>query len=335
MKTAVVILNWNGRALLEQFLPSVVNFSPEATVYVADNASTDDSLAFIQAHFSTVKIIKNAANWGFAKGYNEALAQLSEDILILLNSDVEVTKNWLQPLLNHFKEHPETAIAQPKLLAYKQKNHFEYSGAAGGYIDKLGYPFCRGRIFDTVEADKGQYDEEASILWASGACLVIRRTIYEELEGMDELYFAHQEEIDLCWRAHNAGYQIKYIPNSVVYHLGGATLDAMNPRKTFLNFRNSLFNMLKNIPGTKVYGLIFMRLVLDGVAGIKFLLEGRPKHTWAIVQAHGSFYKHWKKIRAKRKKMHIKRAYATVGSIVWQYYVLKKRRYVNLKRTEL
>lgn len=325
MKTAVVILNWNGKELLERFLPSVVAFSAEATVYVADNASTDHSVDYVKGFFPTVKLIENAENGGFAKGYNDALSQLEEDVFVLLNSDVEVCEGWLLPLTEYLAANPDTAIVQPKLLDYKNKAYFEYSGAAGGYVDKLGYPYCRGRIFDTVEKDNGQYDQITPILWASGACLVIRRKVFNQLKGMDELYFAHQEEIDLCWRAHNAGYKAAFIPESKVYHLGGATLNAMNPQKTFLNFRNSLFNLLKNIPGKKVYGIIFVRLLLDGLAGIYFLMKAKPRHTWAIIKAHCSFYSNFSIVFRKRPKSFSGMKYATVFSIVWRYFIRGKK----------
>lgn len=330
MKVAIVILNWNGRKLLEEFLPSVVRYSKEGTVYVADNASTDDSVEFVESHFPSVKIIRNTKNWGFANGYNEALALLKEDLFILLNSDVQVTEGWLVPLIAHFKKHPNTVIAQPKLLDYKRKTHFEYAGAAGGFIDQYGYPFCRGRIFDTLEEDLGQYEEEAPIFWASGACFVIRSAAYTELGGLDPAYFAHQEEIDLCWRAFNQGYESFYIPKSRVYHLGGATLNKLSPQKTFLNFRNSLFNLLKNAPRNKVYGIIFVRLCLDGLAGIKFLLQGMPKHTWAIVRAHVGFYTQSRSIRAKGKKQPKLSKYAKLKNIAWQYYIKKHKQFKDL-----
>lgn len=330
MKTAVVILNWNGVELLKKFLPSVVNFSSEANIYVADNASTDDSVEFVKKNFPTVKIIQNKENGGFAKGYNEALSQLKEEVFVLLNSDVAVTENWLNPLIKHLKLNPKTAVVQPKILDYKRKDYFEYAGAAGGFIDKLGYPYCRGRIFETLEKDEGQYDDSCSILWASGACLVIRRKVFEEVGGLDEDYFAHQEEIDLCWRVNNAGYHLKYIPQSKVYHLGGATLSVMNPQKTYLNFRNSLFNLLKNMPGLQVYGLIFLRLVLDGIAGIKFIFEGKIKHTFAIIRAHFGFYKRFPKMYKKRKQQTSKKAYGEEKSIVWKYYIEGKKKFSEL-----
>lgn len=248
MKTAIVILNWNGQKLLEQFLPSVVNFSlNEAEVYVADNASTDSSISYIKENYPSVKIIENPTNGGYAKGYNDSLQAIDADIYCLLNSDVEVTKNWLKPVLDVFNNDDKTAIIQPKLLDFKNKNKFEYAGAAGGFIDLYGYPYCRGRIFNSLETDQNQFDDTSEIFWASGACLFIRANVYHKLGGFDEDYFAHQEEIDLCWRTQNIGYKVKYVGASTVYHVGGATLQETNPHKTFLNFRNSLLNVVKNV----------------------------------------------------------------------------------------
>ncbi|MDR6300922.1 glycosyltransferase family 2 protein [Mesonia maritima] len=329
MEIAVVILNWNGKALLERFLPSVINNSSEATIYVADNASTDNSVDFVKANFPEVKIIQNSVNGGYAKGYNDALAHISEDIFILLNSDVEVTKNWLRPFIQHFEKNRNTAILQPKILDFKRKDYFEYAGAAGGFIDKLGYPFCRGRIFETLEKDTNQYNSETPIFWASGACLAIRKEVFFEIGKLDEDYFAHQEEIDLCWRAFNAGYEAFYIPDSKIYHVGGATLQVMNPKKTFYNFRNSLYNLLKNVPYPQFYFLIFLRMILDGIAGFKFLLEGKPAHFSAILKAHGSFYRNFSKMIKKRPKNHRKN-YFQVKSIVWKYYILKQKHFKKL-----
>lgn len=332
MKIAVVILNWNGKALLQKFLPDVVRYSPTeyADIYVIDNASTDDSVAYIKENFNTVKIIVNTENGGYAKGYNDGLKHINADIYCLLNSDIEVTEYWLEPILLHFNEQPLTAIAQPKLMDYKRKTHFEYAGAAGGFVDQMGYPYCRGRIFDVVEQDENQYESEFPIFWASGACLFIRSKVFWELGGMDENYFAHQEEIDLCWRAFHKGYQAMYIGTSTVYHVGGASLNHAHWRKTFLNFRNSLFNLVKNVPGN--YGcLLFYRLVLDGVAGVKFLLNGKPIHTWAILKAHFSFYYHLPNLLQKRKEIPLKRThYFTIKSIVWEYYVKKKKHFKDL-----
>lgn len=330
MDIAVVILNWNGRALLERFLPSVVENSPQATIYLADNASQDDSVAYVRHNFPMVQLIQNKTNGGYAKGYNQALRHLKEDLFILLNSDVEVTKDWLAPIKNFFTQRPELAAAQPKILDYKDKTRFEYAGASGGYIDRLGYPYCRGRIFDSLEVDTGQYDKAVPVFWASGACLVIRRAIFQEAEGFDEDYFAHQEEIDLCWRLFNKGYQVWAIPQSVVYHLGGGTLDSMNPRKTFFNFRNSLFSLIKNVAGFRVNFLIFSRLVLDGIAGIKFLIQGRPAHTWAIVRAHFSFYGNLALFLRKRKGIASSRKYSEHCSVVLAYYLKNKKKFSNL-----
>ena len=292
MKTAIVILNWNGQKLLEQFLPSVVNFSlDEATIYIADNASTDDSVSYVKTHFPSVKIIKNSQNGGYSKGYNDALKAIDADIYCLLNSDVEVTENWLKPITEAFRNDINTAIIQPKLLDFKEKTKFEYAGAGGGFIDVFGYPYCRGRIFNYLETDHGQFDDETEIFWASGACLFIRSKVYHEVGGLDEDYFAHQEEIDLCWRTQNLGYKVKYVGSSSVYHVGGATLKETNPHKTFLNFRNSLLNVVKNVPKERFLFVIFSRLLLDGIAGLKFIIELRPIHTLAIIKAHISLYK--------------------------------------------
>ncbi|MGB2129317.1 MAG: glycosyltransferase family 2 protein, partial [Flavicella sp.] len=246
MKIAVVVLNWNGKKLLENFLPSLVAFSKEATVYVADNASTDDSVPFILEYFPSVKIIQNKKNGGYAKGYNDALQKIKADVYALVNSDIEVTENWLSPIIETFDSSKDIGIIQPKILDYNNKNRFEYAGAAGGFLDMLGYPFCRGRIFQSLENDTQQYNDNIAIDWASGACLFIRSKIYHELEGFDEDFFAHMEEIDLCWRLKNRGYRIGACGGSVVYHLGGGTLQKISPFKSYLNFRNNLYMLVKN-----------------------------------------------------------------------------------------
>ena len=330
MKVAVVILNWNGKELLEQFLPSVIKYSTEASIYIADNNSTDNSIEFLEQEFPQVNIIKNSRNAGYAGGYNLALKSVPEDIHILLNSDVEVTENWLVPILEVFKNEPETAAVQPKILDYKRRDHFEYAGAAGGFIDKFGYPYCRGRIFQIMEEDHGQYNDDRYIFWASGACLAVRRSAYLKVGGLDEDFFAHQEEIDLCWRLQHEGYRIKYVANSRVFHVGGATLQEMNPKKTFFNFRNSLFLLLKNVEPKKVYWILFFRMVLDGIAGIKFIFEGKFNHFFAILEAHSSFYKHYGRIRKKRPKGFIFRNYHQKTSIVAAHYLLKKNKFTEL-----
>ena len=319
-KIAVVILNWNGAKLLEQFLPSIVSFSDEATIYVADNASTDSSIEIVKSKFPLVKIIQNDANYGFANGYNVALKNVEEDYYCLLNSDVEVTANWLTPILSTFENEKEIAIIQPKILDFKNKELFEYAGAAGGFIDKYGYPFCRGRIFDTIEKDLNQYDDEHEIFWATGACFFVRKEVYRKLNGFDGDFFAHQEEIDLCWRAFNLGYKAKYIYKSVVYHVGGATLNEGNPRKTFLNFRNSLLMLLKNLPKNQLFKIIFIRLVLDGIAGIQFIVKGKFKHCFAIVKAHYSFFGLISRNLKKRNTVQ-KQNYYHTKSIVYRYFV--------------
>ncbi|MGA1227320.1 MAG: glycosyltransferase family 2 protein [Tamlana sp.] len=326
MKIAIVILNWNGKALLKKFLPSVVKHSKDATVYVADNASTDDSVLYIKTHFSSVKIIQNKTNGGYAKGYNDALKYVDADVFCLLNNDVEVTENWLNPIVRAFEEYPHTAIIQPKLLDYRSINMFEYAGAAGGFIDKYGYPYCRGRIFNTIEKDIGQYDDTSEIFWASGACLFIKKDVFNELHGFDECFFAHMEEIDLCWRAKNLGHSVKYVGESQVFHVGGATLSDTNPKKRFLNFRNSLFALTKNARGN-LFSILLVRLILDGFAAIKFFFEIKPMHSYAILKAHFSFYFHFGRLLKQRNSIKNRIKYYQKTSIVIDYFVNKNRTY--------
>jgi len=325
MKIAVVILNWNGKKLLEQFLPSVVSHSKEATIYIADNASTDDSVPFVEQNYPEITIIQNNQNGGYAKGYNDALQYIDADVYCLLNSDIEVTQNWLQPIIKQFESNTNIAAIQPKILNFKDKSKFEYAGAGGGFIDKYGYPYCRGRRFTTIEEDNNQYNDTIDIFWASGACLFINNNVFHKLNGFDEDYFAHQEEIDLCWRIQNAGYQIKYVGNSTVYHVGGATLSTQNSKKTFLNFRNSLFNLVKNAPKGKGFGLIFIRLCLDGLAGVKYLIDLKPLHTLAIIKAHFSFYGNLSKMLKKRNSTTQKTNYYQTKSIIWDYFISNKK----------
>jgi len=330
VKIAVVILNWNGRQLLEEFLPSVATYSPQATIYLADNASTDDSIDYVHKNFPTIQILRNSENGGYAKGYNDALKRLDEELFLLLNNDVAVTNNWLEPILEAFRNDPNLVAAQPKILDYKKPEYFEYAGAAGGFIDRLGYPFCRGRIFDHVEKDQGQYDDTCSIFWATGAALVVRSAAFRTIQGFDEDLFAHQEEIDLCWRLQSLGGSVRYIPQSMVYHLGAGTLSASNPKKTFYNFRNTLLILLKNVKGVFTYWLLFERMVLDALAALQFLLKGKPLHVMAILQAHFSFYAHFGKFYKKRKKVASNLKYWKVDSIVWRYFILKIRTFNRL-----
>jgi len=319
-KIAVVVLNWNGRKLLETFLPSIIKFSNEATIFVADNASTDDSIAFLKINFPMVRIIQNDKNYGFAKGYNEALKNIDAEIYALVNSDIEVTENWLQPIIETFRKEPKTAIIQPKILDFKDKDKFEYAGAAGGFLDQFGYPFCRGRIFDTLERDNHQYDDNCEIFWASGACFFIKKNVFDELNGFDEDFFAHQEEIDLCWRTFNKNHIIKYISSSVVYHLGGATLAQGNPQKTYLNFRNSLLMLTKNVPLSSLFPVLFIRMILDGIACFQFLVKGKFQHFFAVLRAHFSFYIMFLKTFKKREINQFK-DYFKIKSIVFTYFI--------------
>jgi len=325
MNIALIILNWNGKKLLEKFLPSVVANSKEAKLYVVDNASTDDSILFLNKNYPNIKILKNTTNKGYSTGYNTALQHIKADVFCLLNSDVEVTKNWLQPILNFYKNTPNASIVQPKILDYKNKTLFEYAGAAGGFLDKYGYAFCRGRVFDTLEKDTNQYQTN-SITWASGACFFIKNTDFKLLEGFDEDFFAHYEEIDLCWRAKNKNLSVHFIAESTVYHVGGATLNNSNPFKTYLNFRNSLYTLAKNLPSKKLIPIIFIRMVLDGIAGVRFLCKGQRKHLWSILKAHGHFYLNLPKMIRKRDTQQ-NNDYYHQQSIVWSYFIKQQKQF--------
>lgn len=326
MKLAIVILNWNGQKLLETFLPSVINYSDGHNIYVIDNASTDTSVSFLETHFPKVNCIKLKHNFGYASGYNEGLKHINEDVYCLLNSDIEVTENWLKPIIDLFKSDANTSIVQPKILDYHHKNKFEYAGAGGGFIDQLGYPFCRGRIFDTLEEDIGQFNDKKEVFWASGACLFIRATIFKDLEGFDPKFFAHMEEIDLCWRAQNKGITVTYLGLSTVYHVGGASLKSSNPKKTFLNFRNSLYILVKNT-NKPLLLVVFLRLILDGIAGIRFLITAKPKHMMAIIKAHVSFYKALPYLLKFRRRHPTRKSHSKHPSIVWSYFVRNKKFY--------
>lgn len=321
MKVAIAILNWNGAELLQKFLPNILEFSGNADVYVIDNASTDNSIEVVKEQFPQVQLIENQKNYGFTGGYNKGLQYIEADVYCLLNSDVKVTKNWLEPILQLFKENENIAIVQPKILDLNQPGYFEYAGAGGGFIDKLGYPFCRGRIFQALEKDKGQYNDTTEIFWATGACMFIRSEVFKELGGFDEDYFAHQEEVDLCWRAKNAGHSVYYVGQSTVYHMGGFTLQNSNPHKTFLNFRNSLYTIVKNLPPRSAWPIVFARLLLDGIAAVRFLLQFRGRHAWAIFRAHLSFYRNFRTIYNKREKTNFLLKYYPVKSIVWSHFV--------------
>ena len=332
----MVILNWNGRALLEKYLPGVVKHSmPYAEVFLAENASTDDSVAYVREYFPQVHIIQNQDNGGYSRGYNQALKHINAEFFVLLNSDIEVPANWLKPVIDFMKEDPRLAACQPKIKDYTHPERFEYAGAAGGFIDKYGYPFCRGRLFTTLEQDEGQYDRSCEIFWASGACLFIRSKAFEEVGGLDESLFSHMEEIDMCWRLKNMGYKIGYCAESEVFHLGGGTLEAGNPRKTYYNFRNNLYMVFKNLPREKLIPIISVRLILDGIAGLKFLFGGQLRHIWPILKAHFSFYRHLgslirsrRALRMTSKRMKIYNAYK--GSIALTYFLRGKKKFSDL-----
>lgn len=303
VETAVVILNWNGRKFLERFLPRLLECTqnPDIELVVADNASSDDSVTFIQTHYPDIRLILNSENGGFAKGYNDALAQIKAKFYVLLNSDIEVTPHWVEPIVEQMKAHPEVAAAQPKLRSFHDKSLFEYAGAAGGFIDYLGYPFCRGRIFDSVETDKGQYDTPCEVFWATGAALFVRADLYHACGGLDNDFFAHMEEIDLCWRLRNKGYKIMYYPQSVVYHIGGGTLPKSSPRKTYLNFRNNLILLYKNLPDNRLRPVFCKRFWLDMMAAATFLAKGATGDFKAVFKARRDFRRNKPLHKAKRE----------------------------------
>ena len=304
MRVAVVILNWNGKKFFEKFLPSLLeNSSNKADIIVADNASSDGSADYLKSNFPAVRIIQHDKNFGFAKGYNLALAQVEADYYILLNSDIEVTPNWIQPVIDLMESDASIAACQPKIRSYDEPQKFEYAGAAGGFIDKYGYPFCRGRMFLSIEEDDGQYDDTIEIFWATGACMFVRASLFHKFGGLDEDFFAHMEEIDFCWRLKNEGYKIMYCPQSVVYHIGGGTLPKISWRKTYLNFRNNCILLYKNLPDNLLLEVFAKRLVLDGIAAMKFLITAGFKDFFAVSKAHFSFYSSLSKTRQKRKKI--------------------------------
>lgn len=333
--TAVVILNWNGVEQLRTFLPSVVAHTQDAEIIIADNASTDNSIDWVTQHYPHIRIIALPENYGYAGGYNEALKFVDADFLVLLNSDIEVTAGWLQPLIHVLKENPTVAACQPKILSYREKTAFEYAGAAGGYIDKYGIPFCKGRIFNTVETDTQQYNQAAEIFWASGASLTIRNSVFKKIGGFDADFFAHMEEIDLCWTIHRLGHSIRYVPHSTIYHVGGATLNKANPKKTFLNFRNSLWMLQKHLPKNKLVPILFMRMCLDGLAAFHYLSKGQAKHFAAVFNAHMAFY-FSSANKGKRKALSIlpfvysNNDLIVKKSIIVEFYLKGKKTYQSL-----
>ena len=336
-KIAIVILNWNGSKMMKTYLPSVIACSGDGAVYVADNGSTDDSLTVLEKEFPTVKRILLEKNWGFAGGYNKALEQVDAQYFVLLNSDIEVTEQWLQPMERFMDAHPEVAVCQPKLRSVHRKDYFEYAGAAGGFIDRLGYPFCRGRLFDTVERDEGQYNEPMPVLWATGACMMIRAEDYWRCGGLDARFFAHNEEIDLCWRLRTLGRQVYCLPETIVYHVGGGTLPKNNPMKTFLNFRNNLTMLYKILPEKELKQVMRLRWWLDYLAAFQTLVfNGNWGDCKAIFKARKAFRKWLPDFKDDREQIQKQRSVQVVPerlpiSIVWQYYAKRRKRFTDLK----
>ena len=328
-KIAVVILNYNGVHWLERFLDQVIKNSPEAEVIVTDNASSDNSISFLKEHFPKTRLIQNKNNDGYAGGYNKALSQVNADYFVLLNTDVEVSSNWIMPVIDLMDKDPKIAACQPKIKQYHNKAFFEYAGACGGFLDKFGFPYCRGRIFETLEEDKGQYDNVMEVFWATGACLFIRASSFFEIGGFDDEFFAHMEEIDLCWRLQKSGYKIMCQPKSVVYHVGGGTLNSSSSFKTYLNYRNNLYMLYKNLEKNR-FSIIFRRMALDGLSSIKFLMDGKPKHILAILRAHISFYAKISTLKRKRSKL--KKSNLDDFSIIYKYFVRKKKTYSDLTK---
>lgn len=335
LKVAVVILNWNGKHWLEKFLPEVIARTPEGEVIVADNASTDDSIEYLNTHFPNIRIVQNAMNGGFAKGYNDALQHIEAEYYVLLNSDVEVSEGWLPPLIKCMEEE-SVAVCQPKIRSYEQPEFFEYAGAAGGFMDKNYYPFCRGRIFDTLEQDQGQYNQSMEVFWASGACMMVRAADFHRAGGFDEDFFAHMEEIDLCWRFKRMGMKIMVVHESLVFHVGGGTLDYSSPRKVYLNFRNNLLMLVKNHEGW-LTGKLFVRMSLDGVAAMRYLVGGKFNLFSAVLKAHFSHYGQFRKSLKKRKNLkNAKTAFNKNGwyrgNILWAYFFKGNKRFSDLNQ---
>jgi GT2 family glycosyltransferase len=337
-KVIIVILNWNGVELLDKYLPSVIQNSvdPDVSVLVVDNGSTDESVNFLKENFPSVKILQLDKNYGFAGGYNEAVKRISSDYFIILNNDVEVTPNWIEPCIERMEAERNMVVVQPKVLSHLQRDKFEYAGATGGFIDKYGYPFCRGRILNVIENDEGQYDQATPVFWATGACMFVKALPFKEIGGFDPDFWAHMEEIDFCWRVKNQGFSVWYEPRSVVFHLGGGTLHYNNPQKIYLNFRNNLLMLFKNLPDNNLNYILFCRLVLDGIAALKFLLGFNGKAFLAVWKAHRFFYSNLAKLREKRSNLVpfvIQPHHSEIfqKSIMLRFFIQGKRKFSELK----
>jgi GT2 family glycosyltransferase len=339
-KVAVVIVHWNRKQLLEQFLPALMKTTyPNVDIVVADNCSDDDSVAFLTEHYPTVKVVLNDKNYGYAGGYNHALKHVTAEYFVLLNNDIEVTPNWLEPIVEVMQNNAHIAAAQPKILDYNSRNKFEYAGAGGGYIDSLGYAFCRGRLFEVLETDANQYNDTTTVFWATGACMMVRSTVFKQLGGFDEHFFAHMEEIDLCWRMQLANHQLMVVPQSVVYHVGGGTLNKQSPQKTYLNFRNNLIMLTKNLPAATLCWLIPFRALLDLLGSLFFMMNGLPKYSLAVHKAHAHYFfqfgKWWglRKQNKTFKPMHqLKGVYK--GSVVWEHFIHKVKYFSELNASK-
>ena len=337
VKVAIVILNWNGLKFLKQFFGTLVENSniTNYQVVVADNGSTDSSIEYLQQNYPKIRIIRLDKNYGFTGGYNRSLNQVDAEYFVLLNSDIEVTPHWIEPIIEFMDSNPEVAACQPKIRSFSQKEYFEYAGAAGGFIDKFGYPFCRGRILKEHEKDEGQYDQITEIFWATGACMFVRADLYKKAGGLDEDFFAHMEEIDLCWRLKNMGYKIFFHPDSVVYHVGGGTLPNNNPKKLFLNYRNNLFLLFKNLPSKQRFIIVYLRMILDGMSANLYFLKGSFSFFWAVLKAHIQFYLNLFKLTKKRKALenqfnNYKHQEIYQGSIVKAFFIKKVRKFSDL-----
>jgi GT2 family glycosyltransferase len=337
-KTAIVILNWNGIGYLKSFLETTIRHSSieDAEIVIADNGSTDGSALWIEETHKELRLIRLEKNLGFAGGYNAALSQVDAEYYILLNSDIEVTCRWLQPLISFMDDNPRVASCQPKIRSWGKRDHFEYAGAAGGFIDKYGFPFCRGRIFDHIERDTGQYNDQMDIFWSTGACMAVRASAWEHCGGFDQSFFAHMEEIDLCWRFHKAGYRVSYVPGSVVYHVGGGALPYNSPFKTYLNFRNNLYLLHKNLPEAELTKILYLRRLFDGLAALMFLFRGKMKLVKSIWKAHNDYYKNIEDLNGKRafvQSLIIEGNSAPVlnKSVVFEFYARGRKTYSSLR----